>query len=101
MRRRACCGCPAYEKDGQELPLDPETRHAFEATLQGLGGQGFRALGVASRQVDTGHATAAVCDEADLVFSGFAVFLDPAQGLGRRHEPGDGRGGRRCEGADG
>ena len=66
-----------FAKDGQELPLDPETRLAFEATLAGLGGQGFRALGVASRQVDPGHATAAVDDETDLVFSGFAVFLDP------------------------
>ena len=66
-----------YTKDGQELPLDPETRLAFEATLAGLGGQGFRTLGIGSRQVDAGHATAAVGDEADLVFSGFAVFLDP------------------------
>ncbi len=66
-----------YEKDGREQPLDAATRHAFEATLDGLGGQGFRALGVASREVDATHATAAVSDEADLVFSGFAVFLDP------------------------
>jgi len=66
-----------YEKDGQEQPLDAQTRQAFEATLEGLGSQGFRALGVASRKVAADHATAAVCDEADLVFSGFAVFLDP------------------------
>ncbi|MGA8902361.1 HAD-IC family P-type ATPase, partial [Bradyrhizobium sp.] len=63
--------------DGQVLPLDPETRRAFEATLDGLGAQGFRALGIASRMVDASHATAAVSDESDLVFSGFAVFLDP------------------------
>ncbi|MGI4950506.1 MAG: magnesium-translocating P-type ATPase [Janthinobacterium lividum] len=66
-----------YEKDGKDLPLDAETRRIFEATLAGLGGEGFRALGVASRQVAADHATAAVCDEADLVFAGFAVFLDP------------------------
>ena len=66
-----------YEKAGQELPLDAETRQAFAATLADLGNQGFRALGIASRRVDDGQETAAVADEADLVFSGFAVFLDP------------------------
>lgn len=64
-------------KDGMVVPLDTDTRHAFEATLAGLGSEGYRALGVASRVVDSNHSTAAVCDEADLVFSGFAVFLDP------------------------
>jgi P-type Mg2+ transporter len=63
--------------DGTERPLDPETRRAFEATLDALGGQGYRALGVASRVVDTTRNTAAITDESDLVFSGFAVFLDP------------------------
>ena len=63
--------------DGRELPLDAETRRAFEATLESLGDQGLRALGVASRAVDASHQTAAIADECDLVFSGFAVFLDP------------------------
>jgi hypothetical protein len=61
------------------LPLDPETRRSFEATLDGLGAQGFCALGIASRVVDASHQTAAISDESDLVFSGFAVFLDPAK----------------------
>ncbi len=63
--------------DGEEQPLDPETRRSFEATLDALGAQGFRALGIASRVVDGSHETAAITDESDLVFSGFAVFLDP------------------------
>ena len=63
--------------DGTVLPLDAETRHAFEATLAALGAQGFRALGIASRLVDSSQETAAVTDETDLVFCGFAVFLDP------------------------
>ena len=63
--------------DGEEQPLDPETRRTFEATLDALGAQGFRALGIASRVVDGSHETAAITDESDLVFSGFAVFLDP------------------------
>jgi Mg2+-importing ATPase len=63
--------------DGVDEPLDAETRRAFAATLDGLGAQGFRALGIASRVVDASHQTAAITDESDLVFSGFAVFLDP------------------------
>ena len=63
--------------DGAVVPLDVETRQAFETTLATLGAQGYRALGIASRLVDAGHETAAIADESDLVFSGFAVFLDP------------------------
>ncbi|MDR3516462.1 MAG: magnesium-translocating P-type ATPase [Azospirillaceae bacterium] len=66
-----------HKQDGALVPLDAEARRAFEVTLEGLGAEGFRALGVASRVMDAGHMTAAVCDETDLVFSGFAVFLDP------------------------
>jgi P-type Mg2+ transporter len=65
------------DANGEERPLDAETRRAFEATLEALGAQGFRALGIASRAVDTSHETAAITDESSLVFSGFAVFLDP------------------------
>ena len=65
------------DADGEERPLDAETRRTFEATLDALGAQGFRALGIASRVVDGSHETAAITDESDLVFSGFAVFLDP------------------------
>ena len=70
--------CGRYEDaDGVERPLDAATRRIFEATLDALGAEGFRALGIAGRPVDGSHATAAVTDETDLVFSGFAVFLDP------------------------
>jgi Mg2+-importing ATPase len=65
------------DADGAEKPLDAATRSVFQATLDALGKQGFRALGIASRLVDSTHETAAISDEADLVFAGFAVFLDP------------------------
>ena len=65
------------DADGGERPLDAETRRTFEATLDALGAQGFRALGIASGVVDSSHETAAITDESDLIFSGFAVFLDP------------------------
>jgi len=63
--------------DGVERPLDTATRHTFQATLDALGAQGFRALAIASRLVDPSHPTIATSDERGLVFSGFAVFLDP------------------------
>ena len=63
--------------DGREVALDAATRRAFEATLEGLGAQGYRALGIASRAEAAAQDKAAVSDEADLVFAGFAVFLDP------------------------
>ena len=62
---------------GEEQPLDAEMRRTFEVTLDELSAQGFRALGIASRAVDVSHETAAIGDESELVFSGFAVFLDP------------------------
>jgi Mg2+-importing ATPase len=70
--------CGRYEgADGEERPLDAETRRIFEVTLDALCAQGFRALGMASRVVDGSHETAAITDESDLIFAGFAVFLDP------------------------
>ncbi len=62
---------------GEEKLLDDTTRGTFQATLDGLCAQGFRALGIASREVDLTHQTAAIADECGLVFSGFAIFLDP------------------------
>jgi Mg2+-importing ATPase len=67
-----------YEaENGEERPLDPETRRAFAATLEGLGAEGFRALGVASHEIDAKDSDIAIADESNLVFAGFAVFLDP------------------------
>jgi Mg2+-importing ATPase len=62
---------------GEERLLDAETRRGFVTTLEQLGAEGFRALGIASRPVDASQETAAIADECELVFSGFAVFLDP------------------------
>jgi P-type Mg2+ transporter len=70
------------DADGVEKPLDAATLSVFQATLDGLGAQGFRALGIASRLADwtdetATYETAVITDEIDLVFAGFAVFLDP------------------------
>jgi Mg2+-importing ATPase len=42
-----------------------------------LGEDGFRVLGIAWRDVPIDHPHAVVSDESDLVFAGFAAFLDP------------------------
>jgi Mg2+-importing ATPase len=70
------------DAEGVVKQLDPATRLVFQATLDQLGAQGFRALGIASRLAGstpgTAHyETAVITDETDLVFVGFAVFLDP------------------------
>lgn len=65
------------DAEGGEHLLDAGTRQAFAATLEALGAEGFRALAVASRAADASSDSAAISDESDLVFSGFAVFLDP------------------------
>ncbi|WP_370674314.1 magnesium-translocating P-type ATPase [Pleomorphomonas sp. PLEO] len=65
------------DADGVEHELDTATRHTFATTLDALGAEGFRALAVASRAEDASISSAAISDESDLVFSGFAVFLDP------------------------
>ena len=64
-------------ENGDERPLDAETRRVFEATLEGLGAQGFRALAVASHEIDADDANIVCADERNLVFAGFAAFLDP------------------------
>lgn len=70
--------CQHYEDaDGSEKPLDADTRQVFQATLDGLGGEGFRALGIASRIIAEKRSAITRTDECDLVFSGFSVFLDP------------------------
>ena len=63
--------------DGSTASLDEPTRERIIAVFERLGEDGFRVLGVASRSVGPGHASADVSDESDLVFAGFAVFVDP------------------------
>ncbi len=62
---------------GEERPLDDAARAAITATFNGLSAEGQRTLGIASRTVRQDHASAVTTDETDLVFAGFAVFLDP------------------------
>jgi len=62
---------------GDLYPLDATAQTKAKAVFDALGRDGFRALGVAWREVDAAHDHADVSDENELVFAGFAAFLDP------------------------
>jgi Mg2+-importing ATPase len=62
---------------GTTAEIDREMRNRLVARFEQLGEQGFRVLAVAWRQTDPGHPHAVLSDETELVFAGFAAFLDP------------------------
>lgn len=62
---------------GEERSLDAAALATITATLDGLSADGKRSLAVATRRVPADHLSAATADETDLIFAGFAVFLDP------------------------
>ena len=68
-----------YEEPGKPelLPLDDAARTGAAKVFEGLSAEGFRALGVAWRELEPDRAGATVADEQDLVFAGFVVFFDP------------------------
>ncbi|MGF7176104.1 magnesium-translocating P-type ATPase [Azospirillum doebereinerae] len=63
--------------DGAVAPLDPAARAGLDRLFQTLGEDGFRVLAIASKTVGADHVSAALADESDLAFAGYAVFLDP------------------------
>lgn len=71
--------CTHYEEHGNEIqaPLDKATHERIQAEHFALEKVGFRVLGIAWREVPLDHPHAVVSDETELVFAGFAGFLDP------------------------
>lgn len=71
--------CTHYEVAGTAAPLaiDPAARAAIVGQYHALEADGFRALGIAWRQVAPDHPHAVIGDETELVLAGFAAFLDP------------------------
>ena len=61
----------------EPLPLDDAARSRAAKAFDQLSADGFRALGVAWRELDPDRTGATVADERDLVFAGFVVFFDP------------------------
>lgn len=73
----ALCG-RVERQDGRACaPVDAAQRQALRARCRDLERQGLRVLGVAWREVPADHLHADVRDESDLVFAGFASFIDP------------------------
>ena len=71
--------CKVYQdsQEGVQRALDPSTLAQISDRRIALEKDGFRLLGIASRRVPPDHQHAAVGDEAELAFEGFAGFLDP------------------------
>jgi len=59
------------------LPMDDEALKKINALHDSLGTEGFKVLGIAWKSVAPDHDHAVVDDETELVFAGFAAFLDP------------------------
>ncbi len=68
-----------YEEPGKPnpLPLDATARARAAKVFDRLCAEGFRALGVAWRELEPSRKEASVADEQELVFAGFIFFSDP------------------------
>ena len=68
-----------YEEPGEPglLPIDDAARARATIVFEELGAEGFRALGVAWRDLEPDRKAATVADERELIFAGFVVFFDP------------------------
>jgi Mg2+-importing ATPase len=63
--------------ENQSSVVDVGMRSRLQAQCDSLGREGFRVLGIAWKHVALDHPHAVVDDETELVFAGFAAFLDP------------------------
>jgi Mg2+-importing ATPase len=69
--------CERVRDGAATAPLDAAVRARIEARYDGWSTEGFRVLGVASRQVDDRGESYSRADEAGMCFEGFLLFLDP------------------------
>jgi len=63
--------------DNAAVPLDEKMQEKSQIMLDSLSEEGFRVLGIAWKKVAPNHPHAVVDDESELIFAGFAAFLDP------------------------
>jgi Mg2+-importing ATPase len=74
--------CDTVDIGGTAMPLDDSLRAQLEQCFDDWGDQGFRVLGLATRQLNgerngDGKTSYEPSDEAALVFRGFLLFFDP------------------------
>lgn len=70
--------CDRFERvDGDAGELDDACRKRLLALIEGKGAEGLRLLGVAHRRMPAGTVELSRDDEAGLVFTGCAAFIDP------------------------
>ena len=70
--------CTHYESEQlEQKPLDKIALPMIHSQQFALEEDGFRVLGIAWKHVPLNHPHAVVSDESELVFAGFAAFLDP------------------------
>ncbi len=72
------------ESESDLHPLDDAARAKVRALFDSLGREGFRVLAVAWCQEKSDDPHIVVSDEANLVFSGFAAFLDPPKASAKK-----------------
>ena len=82
--------CMQYESEpdasGQDpmlKDLDEAARTCIQTLFDGLGQDGFRVLAIAWKREPQTLVDAVVDDESELVFAGFAAFLDPPKASAR------------------
>lgn len=84
--------CVSYEfnsysrlSDGRQQPktFNAEAQSQVKALFDRLGADGFRVLAVAYKREPETLTDAVVGDESELVFAGFAAFLDPPKASAR------------------
>jgi len=68
--------CTSVMRAGAAAPLDDATRKTLQAFVADKGGQGFRTLGVATRDLPDRDVHGRD-DEAEMRFIGFLLFYDP------------------------
>jgi len=66
-----------YQAGGAVKPLDRAARALLDTQFQALGDDGMRVLAIAAKAMGADHVSAVLPDESELVFAGYAVFLDP------------------------
>ena len=69
--------CTSYEDKGKTVKMNKTIEHKLLDTYHEESKNGFRTLGIAWQKLPKTHDKAAISDEHDMVFAGFASFYDP------------------------